>query len=476
MKVNYTGNGKVFFHGNEYDCDLFLNEEQGGILLKISVYGQIASSLELPIEMDSIAGELSTGFRFTLLGCIRKKLNHLISYGKSEFSYSAEYLIKGIGGKDAPPILFNKMAFQLSDIIEWGDVSGYFVGDDYELKQNDNTDSVLYQDKDFAIRYVVNSTMLPIGKWDLLKENITLKQSGIIEIAFNDEKPIYEFEEIYKKVKSLIELSMLKTVTLKKLTGWTKDNKRKLEKDEIEWPVEIISYDFFDDKIDEDVRANSYRWICLPELVANKSFQEYFKKYETLKPVVELYVEILESREMSAVRAFLNITQALETYHARFKANELKEFRERVENVILKNSPQTCIKYRDFLTKGSGKQLALQSRLADLFLAEFKIYFDTGDIDFYDFPRVIAKTRNYYTHYNESIKETERVLTEEELVIYNNVLLYILEYHLLSELGFDNIEEIKKKLNFRFGNTSLSLSIRKKSKEIFGEEKKETQE
>ena len=59
MKLNYTGSGKVFFQETEYDCDLYLNEEQGGILLKINVYRQIASYLELPLEMDFISGELS---------------------------------------------------------------------------------------------------------------------------------------------------------------------------------------------------------------------------------------------------------------------------------------------------------------------------------------------------------------------------------------------------------------------------------
>ena len=99
MKVNYTGSGKVFFQEKEYDCDLYLNEKKGGILLKINVYSQIASYLELPLETDSISGELSTGFRFTLLESTRRGLQHLISYGKSVFSYSAKYMIKRIGSK-----------------------------------------------------------------------------------------------------------------------------------------------------------------------------------------------------------------------------------------------------------------------------------------------------------------------------------------------------------------------------------------
>ena len=477
MKVNYTGSGKVFLGEKEYDCDLYLNEELGGILLKINVYSKIANYLELPIEMDFISGELSTGFRFILLECTRKELQDLISYEKSVFSYSARYMIKGIGGKAAHQITFNKIVFQLSDIMEWGNISGYSVGENYQLKQENETECILYQSDYFSVKYFVNCSMLPVSNLELLKENITLKQNGNIEISFNEGKYIKEFEDIYKKVKRLIEFSMLRTITLKKVTGWSKDNKRLIGKEEHEWPIEIISYDCFVDSLDEGMKSIRYKWICLPELIENNSFEKYFQKYETLEPVVELYLEILEARTMSSVRAFLNITQALETYHARFKANTLGDFKRRIKEVILKNRPESFRqKDTEFLMEGSKRNLTLQSRLADLLLAEFNIWLDTGDINRLEFPRIIAKTRNYYTHYNESIKNKERVLTREELVVYNRVLLYMLEYHLLSELGFTNTDEIRGKLNDRWGNISESLSIEKESRKMFGQKTEENKD
>lgn len=477
MKVNYTGSGKVFWGEKEYDCDLYLNEEQGGILLKINVYGKIANYLELPIEMDFISGELSTGFRFILLECTRKELRNLISYGKSVFTYSARYMIKGIGGKAAHQITFNKIVFQLSDTMEWGNISGYSVGENYQLKQENEAECILYQNDNFSVKYMVKCSMLPVSNCELLKENILLKQSGNIEISFDEEKYIKEFEDVYKKVNRLIELSMLRTITLKKVTGWSKGNKRLIGKEEHEWPIEIISCDFGVDSVDEGIKSIRYKWIYLPELIENNSFEKYFQKYETLEPVVELYLEILEIRNMSSVRAFLNITQALETYHARFKANTLGDFKRRIKEVILRNRPESFRqKDTEFLMEGSKRNLTLQSRLADLLLAEFNIWLDTGDINRLEFPRIIAKTRNYYTHYNESIKKKERVLTSEELVIYNKVLLYILEYYLLSELGFTDAVAIREKLNNRWGNITESLSIQKESRKRFSQKPKEISE
>ncbi len=69
-------------------------------------------------------------------------------------------------------------------------------------------------------------------------------------------------------------------------------------------------------------------------------------------------------------------------------------------------------------------------------LAEYQGFFITGDISMWEFPSIIANTRNYYIHYDESIKDRGRVLTEDELTIYNNCLLIILDYYIYSELGF----------------------------------------
>lgn len=58
--------------------------------------------------------------------------------------------------------------------------------------------------------------------------------------------------------------------------------------------------------------------------------------------------------------------------------------------------------------------------------------------------------------------------------MYNKVLLYILEYYLLCELGFTDTAAIRKKLNNRWGNISEFLSIQKKSKKCLVKNRKKT--
>ena len=168
-------------------------------------------------------------------------------------------------------------------------------------------------------------------------------------------------------------------------------------------------------------------------------------------------MELLYTKGISPVRLFLNVVQALETYHSRFKAGSIEEFKNRVEYLTDDHTDGM----ESFLLGKSKKFITLESRLSDLLIAEYQVYFITGDIKRIDFPKVLANTRNYYIHYDENIKNNRRILTEEELSIYNNCLLIILDYYIYSELGFLNHQDLLNKLAERWGNIQTKLDLKK---------------
>ena len=182
-----------------------------------------------------------------------------------------------------------------------------------------------------------------------------------------------------------------------------------------------------------------------------------------------MFLEPFYVEKSSETRVFLNLVQALETYHSRFITNDIDEFRQRVDNLLSSFGEKRSEEYKTYLLAHSNRFITLESRLADLLIAEWKIHFDTGDISYEDFPSIIAHSRNYYIHYDEGIKEKYRVLSQEELQTYNTVLIEILEYYILLELGFvETNGEIKKKITERWGNVSQSLEISKISKTRHG--------
>ncbi|MBX4262455.1 hypothetical protein KTC96_10005 [Clostridium estertheticum] len=465
MELDYMGSGKVYFNEQEYRCDLYINENEGGILIDINIKKALASFLALPINIDFLVGELSTGFKFSLMNCERQKMSNNISEGRSVYSYYSKYLLKGVGEKDCKSLELIRTNFRVSNIMSWGDISAYKISNNFELSSNYDVKKEVYKNDQFCVKYWVNNSMLPVTSRELLKENIVLNQNGNIEIVFNNEEPISKFVEIFNKIKRLIELSTLKNIYPSKITGWSKNVYDMYDQIKVETAIDIISCDLNNEE-SKDNNAGIRKWINLSELIDNDSFSKYFFKYELFEPVIELYLEIIHSNVISSRRVFLNIVQALETYHSRFKTNNLDEFRKRIKTVILKDRPKEWVeKDITFLMANSHKFITLESRLADLLLAEFKVHFDTGDIKYYDFPNVIANTRNYYIHYDERIKERGKVFTESELSIYNRSLLYMLEYYILIELGFSDNKKIRGKLKERWGSISDTLSIIKHSNE-----------
>ena len=473
MELQYRGSGKVYYAEKEYQSDLYYNEKEGGILLKIIVENEnkLGDYLEVPFEIPFLCGQLESGFKYTLLGLVRTGMKDLVSYGITEYTFYADYILCGIGSAKSHEQTFHKVSYTLSNIVEWGEVSVYAIGEKYELfSKNEEIKKTIFKRSDYSIYYSVFGSMLPTSECELLKEHIEIEQHGIIDIEFQNEEPFYRFCEIFDKLKRLFEIAILRRINLEKVTAYSSEIVYSLGDTTIEQPIDIYGHNIKEEAIKENLNNHWWKWISLSELIKNNSFEHYFGKHEKLAPIIESFLEALYANAGSNTRAFLNIVQALETYHSRFVTNCINEYKARVDCLAKAQSIDNVKELKKFLLAKSKKFITLESRLADLLFAEGKIFFDTGEIERNDFPYVISQSRNYYIHYDERIKEKHRVLSEEELQIYNRALLQILEYYILLELGFsvDTNVELKKKLIERWGNISQDLYLLDISKKRHG--------
>lgn len=467
MELQYRGSGKAYLNKKEYQCDLYYNEKQGGIILKINVKNEktLGNFLQVPLELPYLCGQLENGFKFTLLRLRRIRMNDLVSYGITVFTFNAEYILCGIGGNVNYEQTFHKVNFTLSDIIEWGEESVYAVGEHFELisRSNDVCKSI-YKGWDVTINYVVYGSMLPVVDQELLKERIDLEQHGIIEICFEKEEKLEKFIETFEKLKRLIEIASFRKVNVGKVSAYSNDIVYALGDKTIERSIEVYGQDIQENEHGEHSQSCRWKWISLSELIAQNSFEYYFDKHEMLAPIIELFLEPFYVGDSSETRIFLNIVQALETYHSRFVTNDFDEFKRRVEEIVKIFSSRKGEELRKFLMAKSKSFITLESRISDLLFANGEIYFDTGEIKHCEFPTVIAHTRNYYIHYDERIKEKHSVLAEEELQFYNRSLLQILEYYILVELGFSDSSVLKRKLTERWGRVSQDMEILRMSR------------
>ncbi|CVI71258.1 hypothetical protein NDGK_02157 [Clostridiales bacterium CHKCI001] len=468
MEVPYRGSGEVYLNEKEYQCDLYYNEKQGGIILKIRVKNKkaLGSFLQVPLELLYLCGQLENGFKFTLLRLNRIKMEDLLSYGTTVFTFNAEYILCGIDKSTKHEQTFYQVNFTLSNIIEWGEESVYTVGEHCELiRRSDDVRKPIYKGQDITINYVVYGSMLPVVNHQLLKEHIDLEQNGIIEIFLEKEANLEKFIQIFESIKKLIEIASIRKINVEKVSAYSHEIVYSLGDKTIERSIEVYGKDIQENKNREYFQNHRWKWISLSELIAQNSFEYYFDKHEMLAPIIELFLEPFYVEESSETRIFLNIVQALETYHSRFVTNDINEFKARVEKMVNSFCSTEREAIHKFLMANSKRFITLESRIADLLLANREIYFDIGEIKRDEFPAVIAHTRNYYIHYDERIKEKHRVLAEEELQFYNRSLLQILEYYILLEIGFSDSVALKSKITERWGRVSQDMEILRISRE-----------
>ncbi|WP_236560339.1 HEPN domain-containing protein [Streptococcus halichoeri] len=400
---------------------------------------------------------MSNGVKYLLFQAFRSEPDLSdISRGESVFSYSAKYFVSDFSNFENIIEGFDCVTFAISGILGWGGKSAYKIDENYGVINNTVNKILLFKNYDFEINYYVSGTSLPVHDSQLFSDDIQLSQYSHIEIKCTTKKPLENFFELFDKIKLLIELATIEKLTINNIKCYS-DLEYMLFNDGKKIPrvLNILSPIINNRKVEHNYYGMSkLRIFTLDDLLENDSFEVYFSNFEKIKPIIELYIEILYLKDISSVRLFLNVVQALETYHSRFKSNDIDDFKNRIKTLYKTRNDKT----ENFLMANSNKFITLESRIADLLLAESQIYFDTGEIKHLDFPKVIAKTRNYYIHYDEKIKEDNKVLSLKELSIYNSCLLILLDYYIYSELGFNDHQELIKKLKYRWGDVRNLIS------------------
>lgn len=450
LKFSGSGYFNVNNQDENYHGNLYLNKEHGGIMLTIDIFhdGAPLSYLALPLEIEYISGELTNGFKLTLLNCKRTKTESY--YGSRDtFTYIAEFMLEGIKVNQLKDNQFTQVDFMVPDVIVWGDKSSYKIDEEnYGLSEDFDSKRIeIFSNSKYSIEYDIQGSMLPVNEGSLLIEEIKLIQKPMIIVTAKNPQRFDYFIERYKLIKRYIEIAMKKEISLSEMRSYP--SKVILENNgfSYETSVNINSYLIKERKENSIKNYNSHTYLfSLNEIKKYGDFNEYIQNAEKLEPIIDLYLDLIYSKDISAVRAFLNVTQALETYHSRFKyGGNIKGFVERIDEVILKKRPYSARKEdTKFLMAKSKKFVTLESRLAELLLAEFNIHFYTGKIKYIDFPNTIAVTRNYYTHYDEKLKS--RIIKKSELASYVRILIAILEYYILEELGFKDNEFRRSKV------------------------------
>lgn len=456
---NVDNSNKKFF-GN-----LYFNKDDRVPFLEIEIKSEntILSYKELESKVKYISGELSNGFKLTLLNCNRIGISDDIINRITKVKYIAEFMFEGLKISNESEDLFKSVDFVLPDIMLWGNKSCYEVGEDINSirVKEDNNSILIIETNDYVFKYDIRFTM-PFLNNIFLEQEIKLIQEPIIIIESKEPKNFDFFVEKYNIIKRFIEIGVRREVNLSEIISYPFNKFTVEEESDFYSPVRVKSY-LDAEKNTKTNYSELIKYLYNLDDVKNYCDSKvYVKNLKKLEPIIDLYLSIIYSKNITVIGAFLNVVQALEAFHSRFICNgDINEFKNRI-NIILKDRLSTKDKDRKFLLANSKKFITLGSRIADLLLAEFNILFYTGDIDCKNFPKIVVNTRNYYTHYDEKL--IDKIIKYEDLAIYVDILLKILEYYLLKEIGFSEVDYRIKQYHKSIKDTKTYFDYKKLSK------------
>lgn len=433
---HYTG---IFNIGDEHiSGELIYNKKNGVILLNVIKELEDEFCLGKSYGTFSvITGKLNSGAIVTLFNN-RCTNNHTQAFQSQRLNFRAEYMIWA--NKENPDTKYNKIVCVLKNAYEWSGLSA-FEESDSGLKVIENAEEKSYSWFGAKITF---STYL--NNWLLIAprdEETKIVQRLIVTIEMPEKHSPKEFASFRNKIISLISFAIKDNVNIEEEYLLDYDDSYTVARDFVDYHKHYL----MTSEAQRDI-FKSQIWnynFTLEQIPAEKDINSELVR---LEPVFNLYLSLFKYHDMPPEMVFLNIVQALETFHSRFFYNDKKE--KYIKSVVERFGQYPNFEmYERLLLCDTQKDenchyIILVSRLNDLLIGRENGLF----LEYYwgdkNYAQTIADTRHYYTHYGKS-KEA-KALKGDELLEAIYILKVLLEYHICLVLGIDNKDKIGKEL------------------------------
>ena len=471
----HGGTWKIFEKDRLYQGELHINYDNRVIALEIL----LPASEEVPVpsapykgKIPYICGTLFSGAKILLYDCFTgQEHTHVMQYTR-QIIY-AKYAFWGLSVNSIEEIKFNKAIFDFGNIIAWSDLCNY----EWEFLEGggSNLTWIHKEPVKFKGRENLEITFTPsqgsIGG-DMFEKEIKARQQILVELEYSETVKWEVIMDDALSMQYLIGLGINQKVEIDSAkychpSIYIEISKTDGISEKIYRPVDMV---FGTGKVEPTQNTKPYDCLyTLSNVKENNTFIRWNENYSMLKPVLDLYFMAFSHANRTPEMLFLNLMQALETYHARFIIDDAKLYSHRVDNLVdsFCQGNSNTEQWKDFLLdKGQKKntsRIYLRSRLADLVFANGVLPFWPKGCFLDRYIRKIIDTRNYYTHYNQAT--FEKAFTKEELPWINGHLLALLQYHLLILMGFDT-DEVRKKTIEKIDEIDNAYHIREHTHDI----------
>lgn len=430
--------GTFNIDGEEITGELIYNKEKGVTMLNL-----IKQLTDVPIgrsypNLNIIMGVLNSGTTVTLFNnrCIK---NHMQGFQTQQLIFVADYSIWS--KNDVINKKYDKLECILENALEWSGLSTVDASDFSTVKFNCQDNKNTYHWFGSKITF---STSLKCELFDFPhKEESTVVERLIVSIEADEKQDASYFTAIRNKVISLISFAIKDNVNVDEQYLYDYDDSYRIGEH-----TEYYKHYLYTSEHRLSIHNNS-RWeynFTLAQLLPEKDIK---KELTLLEPIFNLYLSLFKYTDMPPEMVFLNVVQALETFHARFFYDDSKD--KYVASVIDRfGSSQNYSDIEKLLLCDTQKDenckyIILVSRLNDLLIGKYDgLFFEYYAVDS-GFAQTVADTRHYYTHYGKS--KEKKALKGDKLIDAIGILALLLEYNVCLQLGIDNQAKVRERLS-----------------------------
>lgn len=449
-ELNYKGiwflpenenNEKEHITGN-----LTFSKDNGCDLSLLGTLDEFKNS-DIDHNPEFILGLTSDGKRITLYRCFEYSRTINLP-GMETCTYQPLYILIGKHFKNKEELEFYSIKARFKNLDLWLGKFGF-----KNINFSNNNLLIDYQ-LPSRINFKINDTLNGKINFNLsapLNRNIlkaTIEQTAELEIESQIKKPFSEILNDLMCFQNFLTLGTFETAYPFSIKLLQDENKKE------NYEVVLVYKPSFTFSVDEKRHLREFLF-SYQDLENN--FEEIICKWFQLKfkiePVILLLLDSFHNKGKFNENRFLNIVQALETYHRRFKKNEVcseVEHKKMIKEIIdsVDNSNKNWLQERLYFSN----EPTLHNRLLEL-LNSFSIEtIDKIIVDKEQFIKDTKNSRNYYTHYDERLKI--KAIKGGKLFTLTEKLKVILITVILLETGFseEQIRNLFKRNEYRFFN------------------------
>jgi hypothetical protein len=415
-----------------------------------------------PIEQDDgtiprILGVSSKGKFLTLDDCFYRKRNFNFP-GLAVAQIHVNRMYVGAHFSADEEVAFDSIAFHSSALDEWIRYSPINV----ELRVGENAGVSLdyspppspkWMLKDGDIKFKFAWSAPSPGQFREAK----ITQRTFIEWSFPRLKGVDEATSYIFRLSDLASFACDQAIPIDSITGYRKDLTEEWGEKTKMTPIDIYMDLKRSQEVDHtrlsrpfvlfDFKAISERF---PEAV-----QTWFDSYEKFNSAFNLYFATRTPRQLYLENRYLMLAQAVETLHRKMStdiAYDEVEYAE-LSAAVMDGVPSKFHGWVEARLK-YGNELSLRQRLKKLFAGHEEIFGGKSKVK--SLISAVVNTRNYLTHYDESLKDV--AASGSEMYKLCLALELLLQIHFCQMVGFSN-EDVHQICN-------TSEAIARKKREI----------